>query len=68
MTLTDKFRDEVVPLCLEKNFTLHQVFEYTRKYDRKKYKILSELWSTYFGKVYLRDCFCGGHICKRKWE
>lgn len=63
--LIDKLRNEIIPLCIENNFTLHQVFEYTRKYDRDKYFILSQLWKTYFGKVYLRDCFRGGYIRKR---
>lgn len=62
--LCEQFRKEIVPLCLENKFSLHQVFEYTRNNDEHKYKTLSQLWSTYFGKVYLRCCFRGGRISK----
>lgn len=62
--LCDQFRKEIVPLCIENNFSLHQAFDYTRRHDEHKHKILSQLWSTYFGKEYLRSCFRGGRISK----
>lgn len=41
--LCEQFRKEIVPLCLENKFSLHQVFEYTRNNDEHKYRILSQL-------------------------
>lgn len=52
-----QFCNVVAPWCQENNFTLHQAFEESRNTDIAKYEIISYLWSTYAGKLYLRSCF-----------
>lgn len=55
--LLEKFNTEILPWCQEKNLSLHNAFEITRKNDTEKYAILSALWSIQPGKEYLRDTF-----------
>ncbi len=62
MKLCDDFDRIVEPWCEKNQYSLHEAFENSRKRYLKNYKILSDLWSTYFGKEYLRSVFhsrCG---------
>lgn len=56
----------IKPWCIENNYTLHQAFEISRENDDEKYQALSKLWSTPFGKEYLKSAFRGGRIKKEK--
>ena len=62
MRLQDDFENIVVPWGRKNKLSLHQAFEKSRSNDIEKYKILSDLWSTYFGKEYLRSAFSGGKL------
>ena len=59
--LMDDFHSQVVPWCEECQLSLHNAFEISRNGttndDTMRYRILSELWQTKFGKAYLQSYF-----------
>ena len=55
--LLDDFKLNVLPWCEENRLSLHQAFELSREEDSEKYRILSGLWATRVGKIYLRSLF-----------
>lgn len=68
MYLQDFFNRKIECWCRENNYSLHEAFEVSRKEKSEYYIILSELWSTYFGREYLRSVFRynGGRLRKKK--
>lgn len=56
-SLLDELNNTVIPWCEENELSLHRAFELSRETDPEKYEVLSRLWSTQFGKEYLRSCF-----------
>ena len=53
--LLNIFNNKIVPYMCEHNMSLHEAFETLRPTDNDLYKPLSELWSTTFGKAYIRS-------------
>lgn len=53
--LLDIFNNKIVPYMCEHNMSLHEAFETLRSTDNDLYKPLSELWSTTFGKAYIKS-------------
>jgi hypothetical protein len=55
--LLEEFNQTILPWCEENELSLHEAFERSRETDQEKYKVLSEIWGTYAGKMYLRSLF-----------
>lgn len=59
--LMDDFHSQVVPWCEKYQLSLHNAFEESRNGttddDAMRYRIISELWRTKFGKTYLQSYF-----------
>ncbi len=55
--LLDYFNNVIEPWCKKNNYSLNMAFNFTREFDREKYIILSKLWSTKAGKLFLRTTF-----------
>lgn len=68
MKLLDFFLEHIAPWCRENQYSLHQAFEASRKQDKEKYQVLSDLWHTPSGKAYLKSAFRGGRLRQKEGE
>ena len=56
-SLLSSFHALVVPFVLERGFSCHQLFNYSREFNAEFYSVVSGLWSCRFGREYLRSWF-----------